>query len=522
MTGLCWDTKSTVWFTLKRSSFVCLGLASSLVCDTEMLAQPLARGQGKLLGCCMSTIYPNFGSYFNQVTPENAGKWGSVEGSSQGVYLWTALDNIYSYALSNNFPFKEHTLVWAGQQPTWITLLDSAAQRAVVEQWIDAVGRRYPSMSMIDVVNEPLHAVPPYASVLGGSGATGFDWVIQVFKWAREYCAPGVKLLVNEYSILGTDSATTDYINLIDTLKARGLIDGIGIQGHYFEFKGATYSWPIPRLQSNLNRFAATGLPVYISEFDINEADDNTQLANYRPYFPLLWEHPAVKGITLWGYMQGATSRPGAYLVRSDGSERPALKWLRIYVATPAVVSPVGLIDQPRDVTLVWQRSVPATSYHVQVATDSVFSSVVADTTVTDTLVHLNPLNADASFYWRVSAVNGYGESCSSTATSFATGNEILSVGRTASVPLGFELSQNFPNPFNPTTEIRYDLPGRSFVEIVVCDLLGKVMSTLVREVQITGHYRIIFSAANLPSGVYFCQMKAGNVRIVRKMLLLR
>jgi endo-1,4-beta-xylanase len=522
MSRLCWNTKINIWSVLKRSSIVSLGLASSLLCDREMLAQPLAKGQGKFLGCCLSTIYPNFGEYFNQVTPENAGKWGSVEGGSQGVYSWSTLDNMYNYALSNSFPFKDHNLVWSGQQPAWIASLDSADQRTAVEHWIDTVGQRYPSMSMIDVVNEPLHAVPSYAGALGGSGTTGWDWVVQAFKWAREYCHPGVKLLVNDYSTLGTDSATTDYINLVDTLKVRGLIDGIGIQGHYFEFKGASYSWPIPRLQSNLNRFAATGLPIYISEFDIDEADDSTQLANYKTYFPLLWEHPAVKGITLWGYMQSATSRPNAYLVRLDGSERPALRWLRIYVATPAVDSPVRTTDEPRDVTLKWRRSAPATSYRVQVATDSLFTSIAADTTVTDTLVHLNPLTAYTVFYWHVSAVNSMGASANSVAATFTTGNQIVAVEKPVEIPYDIVLSQNYPNPFNPSTEIRYDIPVRSSVRIGVYGLLGKEVASLVNEVQRAGHYRISFSAVNLPSGVYFYQLKAGNKRIVRKMLLLK
>ena len=193
---------------------------------------------------------------------------------------------------------------------------------------------------MIDVVNEPFHAVPSYANALGGSGKTGWDWVITAFQWARKYCFPGVKLLINDYSILQDNAITTNYINLIDTLRVRGLVDGIGIQGHYFEYKGSGYNWPIPTLRSNLNRLAALGLPIYISEFDINEANDSTQLANYQIYFPLFWENPGVKGITLWGYQQPYTWLANAYLVRTDGTERPALQWLRIFVATPAAISP--------------------------------------------------------------------------------------------------------------------------------------------------------------------------------------
>jgi len=507
--------------TIKRVQLItlvagCLGVLPSLV-----LPQPLAKGQAKFLGSSMSTIFSNFGTYFNQVTPENAGKWGSVEGS-QGAYSWSTLDGIYSYAISNYFPFKDHNLVWGQQQPGWITGLDSAGQRAAVEKWIDTVGQRYPSMSMIDVVNEPLHASPPYLNALGGSGTTGWDWVVTAFQWARKYCFPGVKLLINDYNILGSNSATTSYIDIIDTLKVRGLIDGIGIQCHYFEFKGTGYSYPISTLQSNLNRIAAVGLPIYISEFDIDEADDSTQLANYKTYFPLLWENSAVKGITLWGYVQGTTWKPNAYLVRTDGSERSALQWLRIYVATPKVVSPVGQSGQPRDVTLTWHSVAPATSYHVQIASDSLFSTVVADTSVIDTTVHMVPLAADSTFYWHVSAVDAMGESASSTASGFTTNDQVLNVEKPGEMPTAFELLQNYPNPFNPVTQIRFTMAHVDHVRLEVYNLLGQKVATLMDGFQRAGMHEISFDASQLTSGIYLCQLRTSNYFATKKLVLLK
>ena len=74
-------------------------------------AQPLANGKSKFLGCSIgSTIYSNFADYWNQVTPGNASKWGSVE-YSQDQYNRTQLDNIYDYAMDNDFLYKHHTLV---------------------------------------------------------------------------------------------------------------------------------------------------------------------------------------------------------------------------------------------------------------------------------------------------------------------------------------------------------------------------------------------------------------------------
>jgi endo-1,4-beta-xylanase len=74
-------------------------------------------------------------------------------------------------------------------------------------------------------------------------------------------------------------------------------------------------------------------LPIYITEMDIDGRNDATQLREYQRVFPLFWNDPAVKGITLWGFRPGLwRDAQGANLVRKDGSERPALEWLRGYV----------------------------------------------------------------------------------------------------------------------------------------------------------------------------------------------
>ena len=85
-------------------------------------------------------------------------------------------------------------------------------------------------------------------------------------------------------------------------------------------------------IRSTLDRLATTGLPIYISELDINFSNDDAQLNRFKTLFPLLWHHPAVKGITFWGYKEHHIWRRQAYLLRGDGTERPALTWLRQYL----------------------------------------------------------------------------------------------------------------------------------------------------------------------------------------------
>jgi endo-1,4-beta-xylanase len=513
------------WLRVVAAAIIAVSVTALL--SHRLSSQPLANGRTKFLGAgSSSNIWPSFTQYWNQITPGNDGKWGSVEGT-QGQYNWTNLDKIYNYALTNQLVFKDHNLVWGSQQPSWISSLDSASQRAEVEKWIDTVGQRYPLMQSIDVVNEPLHAPPPYAKALGGSGATGWDWVVQAFQWARQYSAPGVKLLLNDYSILQSGTTTTNYMRLIDTLKVRGLIDGIGIQGHTFEFFGATYTNNIDTIKANLNRVGTLGLPIYISEFDMNASDDSVQLQNYKKYFPIFWESQYVYGITLWGYIQSDvwSSYPYTYLLLSNGTERPALQWLRTYVETPTappLVSPVGTTGVPRNPLLVWRVPESAVTYHLQVSLNNIFSPALVDTLVSDTLVRLKPLDSNTRYYWRVSAMNDFGEGGYSATATFVTSDQILAVEEPARLPAAFMLQQNYPNPFNPSTAIEYDLPIGTNVRIVVYDLIGRETVELVNEEKEAGHHSVTFNAGALPSGVYFYRLSTREFSAVRKLMLMK
>lgn len=297
----------------------------SLMDEQFAVRAQIAEGKDKFLGNVIGRTVPDdYNTHWNQVTPENAGKWGSAE-RKRDVMSWQTLDKVYEHARANNNPFKQHTLVWGQQQPKWITSLSPGEQKEEVEEWIQSFCERYPETDYIDVVNEPLHAVPSYADALGGRGATGWDWVVWSFEKARQYC-PNAKLVLNDYNILRSDSATAVYMEIIDLLKSRGLIDIVGEQGHFLE------TTPSTTIQRNLNRLASTGLPIQISEYDVDLLDDAAQLKKYQEQFPIFWKHPAVRGITLWGYNQGQIWRKNAYLLRTDGSPRPAFTWLTQFV----------------------------------------------------------------------------------------------------------------------------------------------------------------------------------------------
>jgi endo-1,4-beta-xylanase len=317
-------------------------------------AAPLCGASGKFLGSAFSAAQaPGFAEYWNKVTPENGGKWGRVE-AKRDVMDWSALDEAYALAKSRGMPIQMHVLVWGNQQPAWIEALPPHEQLDEIREWFAAVAERYPQLDFVEVVNEPLHDPPNqrgkggahYIEALGGAGKTGWDWVITAFRMARSYF-PRARLMINDYDITNDRSATQQYKHIVELLQAEHLIDAIGVQGHAFSTHADI---PTATHVANLDALAATGLPIYVTELDIDGPKDEVQLQDYRRIFPMFWEHPAVRGVTLWGFRPPVwRNAQGAYLVRQDGTERPALEWLRQYVREHAGCSssaPIGRIER--------------------------------------------------------------------------------------------------------------------------------------------------------------------------------
>lgn len=437
--------RSNLFFTVENLNNGEAGV-DELPDDTEPLGPPLAEGTGKWLGSAYSgPQVEDFEAYWNQVTPENAGKWGSVEGR-RDTMNWAELDAAYELAKENGMAFRLHVLLWGNQQPGWIADLPVEEQREEIEEWFTAVAERYPDLDYVEVVNEPLHDPPDdpedggYIEALGGTGETGWDWVITAFEMAREIFPETTKLLINDYNILSSMNNARRYVQLVRLLQERGLIDGIGVQGHAFSTRG-----PVAGMVAVLDTLAATGLPIQVTEMDVDgnpneddsltdEESDQNQLETMQRIFPALWAHPAVEGITFWGWRPGLWRHSQeAYLVRPNGEERPALVWLRGYLQSYALPAEPG-----------------------------------------------------------------------------------------AEVPQAFRLLGNYPNPFNPTTRIRYELAEPAEVTLKVFDLLGRQVQTLVSAYQVPGEYTVTFDARDLSSGVYLYRLEAGSFVQTRPMLLVK
>ena len=330
---------------------------------------PIATGKNKFLGSAYSTPQiPNFEKYFNQVTPENSGKWGSIE-ATKGVYNFTEVDQAREFAKVRNFPFRFHVLVWGAQQPTWLKPLSDAEKVQKLKAWFQAVANHYDGSSnarakleYIEVANETLNDPPnnlgpnmtdpasgDYVNALKslnaelGTTPGQFDWVVNSFKLARQYFPCETKLVLNEYN--AETILTDDYVTLVNLLKADNLLDVVGLQAHSFSTRkynaSQSFADHTAYLKGQLDKIAATGLPIMITELDIDGNVDNTytvttdvavkqafQKSEYERIFGLYWNHPSVIGITLWGYLTGhwRTAQEAFLVDACTGQEKPALR----------------------------------------------------------------------------------------------------------------------------------------------------------------------------------------------------
>ena len=355
---------------MKKLYFVILGV----MCLTPYATYAqLSKNPNKFLGN-ITTRYqvdagggvPSYYTLWNQITPENESKWGSVEGT-RGRFNWGS-DTPFNYAKSHNFTYKFHALVWGAQYPSWFSSSLSVTERYnAIVNWFDEVKKHYPDLPMIDVVNEAVgmhqQGNPLMKESLGGEGKTGYDWLINAFEMAHERW-PDAILIYNDYNTFQHD--TDAYIDLVRTLRDAGApIDAYGCQSHDVDNISKS------NLQNAMARIQdAVKMPMYITELDINVQDDNQQKAQYESIFPVMWEADYCAGVTIWGYVYGATWVDHSGLYR-DGSERPAMTWLKQYMATdaaknakspfPGMKKEASVYVKPASITVTKGELVPIT-----------------------------------------------------------------------------------------------------------------------------------------------------------------
>ena len=351
-----------------------LSLAAVAVAGFVSVANAaLADGGAKFLGNITTggQIRSDFAQYWNQITPENGCKWGSIHSLSNGnsgtsKFAWDNFDKCESaYKWAKEKPgerhFKFHALVWGSQYPNFLCKKKNPGitvelTKKYITEWFDAVAAKFPDLEYIDVVNEAIWAGNNYHSGYGkpAAGAEGhstddtecggsyiiealggdrvvngkhqYDFITNAFKMARERW-PKAVLIYNDYNTLSWQ--INEGIELIQTIVKNGApVDAYGQQAH--DCKGMSKS----DFESKMTRIHnETGLPLLVSEYDIGEADDTKQKNDYANQIPFMWETPWVAGITIWGYINGSTWVANTGLIEKDGRKRASMNWLEDYFA---------------------------------------------------------------------------------------------------------------------------------------------------------------------------------------------
>lgn len=251
---------------------------------------------------------------FNKTVLENDLKWPTWEANRARAA------NALAWLHANGLPdTRGHNMVWPDWQylPNDLRALASNpdALRKRIDDHILEIGAATRGLvTDWDVVNEPIPN-RVLQNILG-------DYeLVRWFQLARA-ADPNVRLFVNEYDIEtgGGRNVTKrrQFAELIQALQDRGApLTGIGIQGHF----GTDLTHP-QKVYDIVDQYTKFGVPVQITEFDINSNDRQLQADYLRDYFTVVFSHPGVEAILMWGFWEGRHWRPDCALYSRDWTER--------------------------------------------------------------------------------------------------------------------------------------------------------------------------------------------------------
>ncbi len=234
-------------------------------------------------------------SNFNSVVHENELKWYHNEPEKDQVSYIHA-DRMIEWAEARGMEVRGHCVFWGREkvvQKWQQDLDDEELLRRMKARARDVVSRYRGRVSEWEVNNEMLDA--HYYSKRFGTR----DVYNQMFHWVREH-DPDVLLYVNDYSIL-TGDRTEMYVEQIRAFLDAGVpLGGIGVQGHFFGRAVAD------EIKAKLDRLAQFGLPIRVTEFDATTNSEDMQARTLATVYATCFAHPAIAGITMWGFWEGA------------------------------------------------------------------------------------------------------------------------------------------------------------------------------------------------------------------------
>jgi GH35 family endo-1,4-beta-xylanase len=258
--------------------------------------------------------------YFNKVVFENDLKWprwqtNQADWKQHRTNVLAAMDWLHA----RDIAIRGHVMIWPSwdNTPPFLRRFESQPDqlRAAIDAHIaDQTATLKGRLAEWDVINES-YAHNDVIKVLGR------EEMARWFKLAQQG-DPGVKLFYNDYIMFagnGEGSPSQYFFDTVKFLQANGApISGIGEQGH---FGGSP---PSPeQVLATFDQFGTLGVPIQISEFDIDTSDEELKLHYTRDFMTACFSHPAVNGVMMWGFWEGAHWRPRAALWSQDWSLRP-------------------------------------------------------------------------------------------------------------------------------------------------------------------------------------------------------
>jgi photosystem II stability/assembly factor-like uncharacterized protein len=217
-----------------------------------------------------------------------------------------------------------------------------------------------------------------------------------------------------------------------------------------------------------------------------------------------------------------AVGDSGTILYTKTGGEKPVNSPpLEFHLLSPANEDSMGM---PYSLVFTWSESEDSDgdviSYSLLFSEDSC-KTWKSYGPVTNTSISISGPGFPGRYYWTVIAADGMSAVPASEVFSFNIVT-IAGVSSIEDIPRSFTLYQNYPNPFNPSTKIKYDVPAEEKVTIKIYDILGNEIAVLVNEYMKRGSYVTGWNAENLPSGIYFCAIKAGRYKNTIKLSLVK
>lgn len=292
---------------------------------------PTGRFNGRMSEADAAKFDSIFKSHFNAGVIEGAFKWHEME-RERGTVNYATVDAMLRWAAEAGIPLRGHCIYWGipNRVQSWVKDLNDAELRKELRQRGRSIGARYrDGFAEYDLNNEMIHA--NYYEERLGAGITK-----EMAQWVRDG-DPDARLYVNDYDIL-TGNRLDDYVKHIRALLDQGVpLAGIGVQGHLHGD-----SFDPAALQNALDVLAQFGLPIRVTEFNfpgqrskyyreanlkqtpLSEAEERAKAAALAEYFRICFAHPAVSGILMWGFWEGANWIPQSSLYKRDWTATPA------------------------------------------------------------------------------------------------------------------------------------------------------------------------------------------------------